>query len=667
MVNKKKLKRLLHQKSKGSGNLKKKIKSLDEDAEISDSDPRVPIAKIEDIKKNGETHELNRIRRLTAKKYLNKYRYNASNHSLIKYYYYLREWFDWTGIIADISMPTGNDSTKLDGKVLIDKFCYYDKNSGKKEILDHHIWLNINNIRYLLNGSKLTLGIGDVIQASSRIMQYSGNMGTVEKFGLGSTIIRAGGITASHTSFTNKNSQTIISNYDHGDDWVLKLDNSGVPDTTVENYQSTNDIRFFANREHGHVLATYQPSRYQHYFERLQESKSDSLINQKSSEQIYTGTIYDLRVYEENRKAIPKLVFEKIENSIGRIVCARRIIEYNESLRKLGTLNKGDKLSFIYAGNDFDNVKVEDLHKFKVLTPHANYKLPQNKQLLAGWIMKNFYYGPTQNYDLVGKYLHWQQVINKDDIEVNEDNFDKIYGLSVSEIAKKLHLSKNKVQDFLETNYPNSKNMLYSIIDPQNHEHRYYKPEVLEEVENHFTYKGSKAKNALERAKVAKNNYSHQIKEKISIIPKMDKEPFLSEKEFERKLLNTMSTDLNIKNTSESERLSPEVIPVKTTKSVPEKKSLLKKDKVDEIDKSEKQVTKETIEEVTKPAFKIQIICETGSYTSSQFNDYAQAIKFFQKSAELNKLNQFLLVTDQNNQESLISIKQILEIKPFEA
>lgn len=58
--------------------------------------------------------------------------------------------------------------------------------------------------------------------------------------------------------------------------------------------------------------------------------------------------------------------------------------------------------------------------------------------MLAGWIMKNFYYDPTQDYDLVGKYLHWQQVISHEDIEVNEENFNEIYGLSVSEIAKKI-------------------------------------------------------------------------------------------------------------------------------------------------------------------------------------------------------------------------------------
>ena len=667
MVNKKKLKKLLHQKSKGT-TYKKKVVPPDEDLEIGDYDTRVPIAKKEDIKKHGETHELNRIRRLTAKKYLNKYRYSASNHSLIKYYYYLRKWFDWTGIIADISMPTGNDATKLDGKVLIDKFCYYDRKSGKKEMIDHHIWLKVNNIRYLMNGSKLTLGIGDVIQASSRIMQYSGSNGTVEKFGLGSTIIRAGGITTSHTNFTNKNSQTIISNYDHGDDWVLKLDNSGVPETTIEKYQVTNDIRFFANREHGHVLATYQPSRYQHYFERLPESESDSLINRNPSEQIYTGTIYDLRVYDENGEAVPKLVFEKIENSIGRIVCARRIIEYNDELLKLGTLHKGDKLSFIYAGNDFDNVEIKDLHKFKLLSPHDNYKLPQNRQLLSGWIMKNFYYGPTQDYDLVGKYLHWQQVINREDIEVNDDNFDEIYGLSVSEIAKKLHLNKSKVQTYLEEKYPNSRDVLYAIMDPQDNEHRYYKPEILEEVENHFTYKGTKAQTALERLKATKNSYSHQVKEKISTIPKMAKKPIPSEEEFERKFLAAMVGSQEESSSSAIQEPIASSEKSSSQSSAPQAASLAKQEKQAalEIESKQSDLPKDEIEkETTTPNFKVQLVCETGTYTSTQFESFAQAISFFQKTTEPNKLNQFLLVTDQEEQESLISVKQILEIKPF--
>ena len=79
------------------------------------------------------------------------------------------------------------------------------------------------------------------------------------------------------------------------------------------------------------------------------------------------------------------------------------------------------------------------------------------------------------------------------------------------------------------------------------------------------------------------------------------------------------------------------------------------------LDVRNQKIEKET----TTPNFKVQLVCETGTYTSTQFESFAQAISFFQKTTEPNKLNQFLLVTDQEEQESLISVKQILEIKPF--
>ena len=265
--------------------------------------------------------------------------------------------------------------------------------------------------------------------------------------------------------------------------------------------------------------------------------------------------------------------------------------------------------------------------------------------------MKNFYYGPTQDYDLVGKYLHWQQVISREDIEVNDDNFDEIYGLSVSEIAKKLHLNKSKVQPYLEEKYPNSRDVLYAIMDPQDNEHRYYKPEILEEVENHFTYKGTKAQTALERLKATKNSYSHQVKEKISTIPKMVKKPIPSEEEFERKFLAAMGG-------SQEESSSSAIKEPIASKQ--EKQAAL------EIESKQSDLPKDEIEkETTTPNFKVQLVCETGTYTSTQFESFAQAISFFQKTTEPNKLNQFLLVTDQEEQESLISVKQILEIKPF--
>lgn len=655
---------MLHQRNKKSVKAKK---SINDKSEFNDDDIAFPFATAEEVKAKGVQHELNRVRRFTAKNFLNKYRYSATDHSLIKPYYYLRKWFNWTGIVADISMPTGNDSTKLDGKVLIDKFCFENVITGEKEMLDHHIWLNVNNIRYLMNDSKLTLGIGDVIQATSRVMQYSGKGGSIEKFGLGSTVIRAGGVLISYTKNINSpKSQIINSNYDHGDDWVLKLDNSGVPDVTLQNYNENKDIRIFANKEHGHVLATYQPSRYVHYFERLQDSSSNTPIKENKEPVAYTATVGDFRVYEQDGERVPKIVLESITNPIGRVVCARKVLDFNDELLALGTLRKGDELSFKFTGS-FDGLRTNELTKFKLLTSHQTYDLPKENQLLCGWIMNCFFYAPTKDYDLIGKYLHWQQVISREDVEVTPENFDEYYGLSAREIAKKLDLDAETVSNYLQTVFPNNSDILYSFIDGNDEEHRYYRPEVLEEVENHFKHTSEKAQSALERAQAAKHAYSHQVKDKVSTIPKA-KDTSGSDREFERKLLTAMTKkkeeveeDSQISTPKEArvEKITSTEDTQPTPVSEPESQQVTQP--TVPVVPTQPQV--QAITPVQNDNFTVKFICETGVYTSTQFSSYMAAAQYVQQLTESNKLNQFLFVKNEAGQDSMISVKQILEVK----
>ncbi|MBP2057154.1 hypothetical protein J2Z60_000316 [Lactobacillus colini] len=683
MVNNKKLKNLLHQRNKD--NLKKS-RSV-EKVEFNDDDIAIPFATAEEVKSKGIRHELNRVRRFTAKNFLNKYRYSATDHRLIKPYYYLRQWFNWTGVVADISMPTGSDSTRIDGKVLIDKFCFENEVTGEKEMLDHHIWLNVNNIRYLMNGPKLTLGIGDVIQATSRVMQYSGKGGSVEKFGLGSTVIRAGGILVSYTKNINSpKSQVITSNYDHGDDWVLKLDNSGIPDITLQNYRENKDIRIFANREHGHVLATYQPSRYVHYFERLQDSSSNTPIKEIDEPVLYTATINDFRVYEQDGELVPKIVLESVTNPIGRIVCARKTLDFNEALISLGTLRKGDKISFKLKG-DINSLRTNELTKFKLLTPHQTYDLPKETQLLNGWIMNSFFYTPAKDYDLIGKYLHWQQVISREDVDVTEDNFDEYYGLTAKEISKKLDLDIEVVKNYLQVSLPNNSDILYSFIDNNDEQHRYYRPEVLDQVEKHFKHTSQKAQSALERAQAAKHAYSRQVKEKVIAIPRAQDTKPVSDREFERNLLAKME-EQSAKSEDKTDKVAP--VPTSETKAehehqeTPIKKEItsslaptespksvsepvkLEEDQEATLDETKSQVEVKTVEPIqikTNDKFMVKFVCETGTYTSDQFSNFQAVAKYLQQLTEANKLNKFLLVKNESGQDSMISVKQILEVK----
>ena len=50
-------------------------------------------------------------------------------------------------------------------------------------------------------------------------------------------------------------------------------------------------------------------------------------------------------------------------------------------------------------------------------------------------------------------------------------------------------------------------------------------------------------------------------------------------------------------------------------------------------------------------------------YTSTQFTSYMAAAQYIQQLTESNKLNQFLFVKNELGQDSMISVKQVLEVK----
>src|SRR3712207_4650901 len=77
---------------------------------------------------------LNNARLYSIAHYLNHEYHVQSLHDRLRTWVGKNEWFNWQGIISDISLPSNN---LTEGKVLIDKFSS-DEVQGESEFLDYH-------------------------------------------------------------------------------------------------------------------------------------------------------------------------------------------------------------------------------------------------------------------------------------------------------------------------------------------------------------------------------------------------------------------------------------------------------------------------------------------------------------------------------------------------
>lgn len=379
----KKFKRIIHQ-FKASTHSKVREEKQNERVKRPDDNINFISATFQDVKQGERSHELNRIRRLAIKFSLNKYEHPASNHEKLEPYQKTSDWLNWIGIVSDISMPTGK-SGMLDGKILVDKFSF-ENNKGQKELLDYHIWLPVNEIKFLLNSQSQIVGIGDIIRGKSRVLQYL-SKGHGIKFGLGATLIKDIGIYISFKKIGSEHvaiGQRLENKYDRFDDWVLKLSNNGVPLKTVQEYKDNNDINVFAQNTSGHVSAIYQPSKYDHYFDRL--SPLEVKDNEDVKTQTYTAKVRDFDVKKYDGQTIPIIHLVNITNEYNRLISAGGWYQYDMSLSKLGILRQKDEIKFTATPQFFKNhTEKQTLNDPVLLTNRKVEKLPDN--LLFGWIM----------------------------------------------------------------------------------------------------------------------------------------------------------------------------------------------------------------------------------------------------------------------------------------
>lgn len=595
MNNRKKLKNIIHRFK-----LENQSKEKEGESATSENNPDENLnfysARFQEVKQDNLTHELNRIRRMAIKESLNRYEHAFSNHDQLEPYQRTGEWLDWIGIVADISMPTGKQG-QMDGKVLIDKFSYENVNE-QKELLDYHIWLPVNEIRYLLSTDKQTIAIGDLIRGKSKVVQYSsrGKKHGV-KYGLGATLIKGAGIYVSFQKVNYKHvaiGRQLQSNYDRQNDWVLKLTND-VPKDIIARYGENKDIDIFIPKTHGHVLAKYQPSQYTHYFDRLQNLPEENEKKCDDKRQEYTATIKSFDVKNFDKEVLPVIHLTTIRNENNRIVSAGGWYQFNSELAKLGELKANDKLQFVASPEYFANhTEKQTLASPKLISSDKDNRavLPTDLSLLCGWILSNKSL-KNQSYksqDMINKYLYWKEKPK------TKDDKDKIsIGISIESLADKVQVPGEKIKTFISQK---GIKPAFSINGTD-----YYIDDFTDELRDYVKTGNERIKNALQKAVHTKQEFSiHNPKE----------------------VAKTQRGENDTKTA--------------TNKSINSKKVAPK---------------------IIKKAFIIEIDTTQGIYTTNQFDSLKQANKHINQLCRQSDLNAFINVTDKEGNEVFVSVKEI--------
>ena len=440
-MQKKKLKKLLHARKefKSSPNTTTNSNQEEYDYKIDDK-LKLNFVTINQIKSDGMTASFNKVRRQNTKEVLNKYNHPDSQHIRLKPYYDSGTWLHWIGVLSDLTLP--NAINNLTGEVLLDKLTTGDN----QELLDYHVWLNLVNVKYIQGGNQ-KIGIGDIVQGFSKIKRYSGN-----KYGLDTTVIVKAGIYKGVDK-----PDILVSNYDRQDDWVLEIDNSTAGQRAWDKYEETQDKEDLVN-EPGHVEARFQPSRYEKYRDRLQETKRETseevlpLISPKETE--YHAEVEKIYIAKGTKpgqpKNMPKLRLKNITDPHGRLIMPVVDLPYIEEARKMGEVVPGDIVLFHSSQNPTMPNGFGLMTQFRIGTrppKHSFIPLPEsNPNTFLGYIM---WLHPTEDCipELVLNYQTWALAhgIHVDKIKKQLEEEKPTCDLTEQELAEKLGISAGRV------------------------------------------------------------------------------------------------------------------------------------------------------------------------------------------------------------------------------
>lgn len=435
----KKIKKLLH--------AQRQVKSLQERLRGKTNDDRIhkKFVTPDEVKKDGDS-VFNKIRRDNAKNELNQYQHVESQHIRLKPYYDAGLLVHWVGIVSDVTIP--RKVGQPEGAILIDKASTEDG----EELLDYHLWLNITEIKFLAHEDKMQVGIGDYIEGLSYIKPYGKN-----KYGLGTTLISDCGIYFGINKYRSN-----ITEYNHGDDWVLKLENGTASLRAKKKYVENNLSLLEASKEAGHVTTTYQPSRYNKFQERIgQETIDDEKplpLVPDTQEKYFSMVIkpYASRTINENEYEYRPMISvgEIINVDHKRVIAKSANLPYLPQLAKMGLVKQGDPLRFTAtAGKDG---QLLDVKRIEIPANAQVIPIPSDPEALSGYFLfmdsKEGDMKTPQGSKCLEKFLDWarEKDINPNSLKHVDKDWNTDGSYKASDISTYLHVPKNWLDNMIE-------------------------------------------------------------------------------------------------------------------------------------------------------------------------------------------------------------------------
>lgn len=207
---------------------------------------------------------------------------NSHMHPSVNYRSSLKDDFNshkpiyWQATVSDISMP----KSKSHGGILLldhvikrkfetDNFSVGFNSYELKDQIDYHIWLPVNQIRYMGKVDQRSIAIGDVIVGQSLVERYYDSQHNIH-YGLGKTIIFHCGIPLVKDYFKSGSeiktvNAKFIDDYNRFDDWVVKLTYPLFYQSILNRYRKI-DIKTLQYIK-GHVWSYYKPSKYSKFYD----------------------------------------------------------------------------------------------------------------------------------------------------------------------------------------------------------------------------------------------------------------------------------------------------------------------------------------------------------------------------------------------------------------
>ena len=435
----KKIKKLLH--------AQRQVKSLQERLRGKTNDDRIhkKFVTPDEVKKDGDS-VFNKIRRDNAKNELNQYQHVESQHIRLKPYYDAGLLVHWVGIVSDVTIP--RKVGQPEGAILIDKASTEDG----EELLDYHLWLNITEIKFLAHEDKMQVGIGDYIEGLSYIKPYGKN-----KYGLGTTLISDCGI-----YFGINKYRSTITEYNHGDDWVLKLENGTASLRAKKKYVENNLSLLEASKEAGHVTTTYQPSRYNKFQERIgQETIDDEKplpLVPDTQEKYFSMVVkpYASRTINENEYEYRPMISvgEIINVDHKRVIAKSANLPYLPQLAKMGLVKQGDPLRFTATAGK--GGQLLDVKRIEIPANTQVMPIPSDPEALSGYFLfmdsKEGDMKTPKGSKCLEKFLDWarEKDIDPNSLRHVDKDWNTDGSYKASDISTYLHIPKNWLDNMIE-------------------------------------------------------------------------------------------------------------------------------------------------------------------------------------------------------------------------